>query len=167
MHDPMIVAFEIKRPWPKRNMQSRVWKRRFWFDGYLPALVTVWHVDPEVGGDDDSCGIMKRDHKGRSGHYKLFTHVHHWKIQIRPLQKLRRWLFTRCYVCGKRLPYGYSPVCDRSGWNSEKPGFMQSEFGVRHFPDDSRCDEEAKLAWSLWREHRKQSAEMRNELRGR
>lgn len=44
MHDPQTVAFEIKRPWPER-------------DGYYPALVTIWHVDPEADGSDDSCGF--------------------------------------------------------------------------------------------------------------
>lgn len=43
MHDPMTVAFDIKSPW-KRG-------------GYRPTLVTIWHVDPEKGGSDDSCGF--------------------------------------------------------------------------------------------------------------
>jgi hypothetical protein len=42
MHDPMTLAFEIRAPW-KRG-------------GYRPTLLAVWHVDPERGGDDDSCG---------------------------------------------------------------------------------------------------------------
>lgn len=49
MHDPMTVAFEIKRPWadpPAGKVKYR----------YRPALVTIWHVDPERDGTDDSCG---------------------------------------------------------------------------------------------------------------
>jgi hypothetical protein len=46
MHDPMTVAFEIKRPWPEPMRNGR----RYW-----PPLVTIWHVDPERRGDDDSC----------------------------------------------------------------------------------------------------------------
>lgn len=46
MHDPMTVAFEINRPWPNRLKAPRYW----------PALVTIWHVDPETDGTDDSCG---------------------------------------------------------------------------------------------------------------
>ena len=51
MHDPNIVAFEIKAPW----------KRRYTIKGakgesYRPTLVTVWHRDPETDGTDDSCG---------------------------------------------------------------------------------------------------------------
>lgn len=42
MHDPMTVAFKIRWPW-------------FWMK-YRPPIVTVWHVDPERDGSDDSCG---------------------------------------------------------------------------------------------------------------
>ena len=42
MHDPMTVAFDIRSPFAR--------------NGYRPTLVTVWHVDTERGGSDDSCG---------------------------------------------------------------------------------------------------------------
>lgn len=42
MHDPQTVAFDIRSPF-KRN-------------GYRPTILTIWHVDPERGGSDDSCG---------------------------------------------------------------------------------------------------------------
>ena len=42
MHDPMTVAFSIRWPW--------FWKT------YRPSIVTIWHVDPETDGSDDSCG---------------------------------------------------------------------------------------------------------------
>jgi hypothetical protein len=47
MHDPQTVAFDIKAPWFKR-----------WPNGerYHPTILTIWHVDPEKGGSDDSCG---------------------------------------------------------------------------------------------------------------
>lgn len=38
-------------------------------------------------------------------------HVHHWSIQIHPLQKIKRWLFTRCSKCGGRF-----------GWNESAHG---------------------------------------------
>jgi hypothetical protein len=47
MHDPMTVAFEIRSPF-KRTMCDG-WS-------YRPSLITVWHVDPECDGSDDSCG---------------------------------------------------------------------------------------------------------------
>lgn len=77
MHDPNILAFEIKypwwkdKPWPKkfRHPESRkfTWEHRmseqdkrgrspFWDCGYRDTFISIWHVDPEKGGDDDSCG---------------------------------------------------------------------------------------------------------------
>ena len=46
MHDPMTVAFEIKSPIKTR--------------GYRNSLITIWHVDPEKDGTDDSCGWFLR-----------------------------------------------------------------------------------------------------------
>jgi hypothetical protein len=43
MHDPCTVAHEIKAPWKRSG-------------GYRPPLVTIWHVDPQSDGSDDSCG---------------------------------------------------------------------------------------------------------------
>jgi len=48
MYDPMTVAFEIKMPWPRKTTGMNGYK-------YYPPLVTIWHVDPERRGDDDSC----------------------------------------------------------------------------------------------------------------
>ncbi len=52
MHDPMTVAFEIKRPYPVRRTDAK--SQRYW-----PPLVTVWHRDPESDGTDDSCGWFR------------------------------------------------------------------------------------------------------------
>jgi hypothetical protein len=48
MHDPMTVAFEIKNPFSWYVSQ---------LDGkrYYNTLFTIWHVDPEKDGTDDSC----------------------------------------------------------------------------------------------------------------
>ena len=51
MHDPMTVAFDIRRPWPSYRSQPFMGSRWHW-----PTLITVWHVDPERDGSDDSCG---------------------------------------------------------------------------------------------------------------
>lgn len=80
MHDPMTVAHEIKypwfrhRPWPKKFRHSSdkrfTWRRMqheipvsklnrmdsFWDEGYRETFITIWHVDPEKDGSDDSCG---------------------------------------------------------------------------------------------------------------
>jgi hypothetical protein len=50
MHDPKTVAFDIPNPFARRYSWAQQWSQR-------PALVTIWHVDPEKRGDDDSCGF--------------------------------------------------------------------------------------------------------------
>lgn len=190
MHDPMTVAFDIPCFWHRKPK-----------DGYRDVFITIWHVDPETDGSDDSCGwtfpnfteeevakikkLIKDEESisyelGMSGqpptpfdliywawscvswmygrrrditHRELMEihslasnpadnlrhycnpvdmerivfcvarcykrihrpwyrhpkwHVHHWRIQIHPLQKLRR-MFDRCEGCGKRFTYGYAP----------------------------------------------------------
>lgn len=57
-------------------------------------------------------------------------HVWHWKIQIHPLQSLKRWLFSRCAGCGKRFSWGYSPVTYQ--WHGKGPSWFTSETGVYH-----------------------------------
>lgn len=80
MHDPMTVAFEIKspfyahKPWPKKARRDpnpfelrRAWdamtdeerstRSKMWPDGYRNSLFTIWHVDPEKDGSEDSCGF--------------------------------------------------------------------------------------------------------------
>lgn len=87
MHDPMVVAFEIKRPWPRTSKLPG--KLRTW---YWPAVVTVWHREP---GGHDALTVCRY-----TGWWRL--HVHHWRLQFPPLQGLRRWLFTRCAWCAGR-----------------------------------------------------------------
>jgi hypothetical protein len=48
MHDPMVVAWEIKSPIKR--------KHALFPEGYRSTWITVWHVDPESDGTDDSCG---------------------------------------------------------------------------------------------------------------
>jgi hypothetical protein len=77
MYDPMTVAHEIKypwwkyKPWPKKFQDSGdrkfLWRNimtederknrdAFWDKGYRETFMTIWHVDPEKDGTDDSCG---------------------------------------------------------------------------------------------------------------
>jgi hypothetical protein len=56
-------------------------------------------------------------------------HVHHWRLQVHPLQAFKRWAFSRCATCGKRFPWGYSPM---AGWHSTGPRWFRGESGVRH-----------------------------------
>lgn len=55
MHDPMTVAHEIKSPFSKMTPFGT---------RYRKSLITIWHVDPEKDGTDDSCGWFKRARHG-------------------------------------------------------------------------------------------------------
>jgi hypothetical protein len=244
VHDPMTVAFDIKSPF-----KSRPSKR--WPDGYRNTLATIWHVDPERDGTDDSCGWFMRSRHGdeevlkkiaRDFEYEwrhgvpvgwfdedgdpnyspqavtlgmfriaanhvfgywsgranrflrrhLFDILHfaenncdsfytfitrpygkdpretvearameaarivypyilradrpwwrhprwhfwHWRLQIHSWQLFRRWLLTRCHVCGGRFRYGESPV---GGWETPRTRWFRGEEGLRH----SRCADPA------------------------
>jgi len=48
MHDPDTVAFEIPNPFSWSKGWDGKWK--------MNTLITIWHVDPETDGSDDSCG---------------------------------------------------------------------------------------------------------------
>jgi len=162
MHDPMTVAFEIRRPWPER----RIWANKKW---YWPNWITIWHVDPETDGSDDSCdwfgarltkqngwwpGIVDelkmlspeaqeavkfvwwqwRDKLGRPWWRHPKWHVHHWIIQIHPLQQAKRWLFSRCTVCGKRFSWHESSGCVVScDWGGSGPAFFKNAENIMHF----------------------------------
>lgn len=52
MHDPLTVAFTIRYPW--RNPRYRNSPSKF-LRTYHDPIITIWHKDPERGGDDDSC----------------------------------------------------------------------------------------------------------------
>lgn len=53
MHDPMTVAHEIK--WPISFRKNSISGEK-----YYSPLITIWHVDPEKDGTDDSCGWFIR-----------------------------------------------------------------------------------------------------------
>lgn len=46
MYDPMTVAHEIRWPWKNKH-------------GHRESIFTIWHVDPESDGTDDSCGYTR------------------------------------------------------------------------------------------------------------
>lgn len=129
MHDPMCVAFTIPRPWPKRQKRTfgpARWrlKGKFWNIAgrgiYWPSLVTVWHVEP--GGRDSGTVCKYRDH---------WKHPHHWRIQVHPLQNLRRWALTRCEWCGGRSRKGDYVNCSKQ-WDLERGPWWRGERGLFH-----------------------------------
>jgi hypothetical protein len=133
MHDPLTVVVEIPRPWPRRSAwktgvalkQGIRWDFRgaYWTVAgrglYWPGMITVWHRDPS-GHDDVTC---------RGKRWKL--HLHHWRIQIRPLQLLRRRLLTRCAWCQGRDRKG-DPVNVSHSWHGSRGPWWRGEAGLFH-----------------------------------
>lgn len=130
MHDPMVVAIEIRRPWPKvrklRTPKPLRLRGAFWSvagcELYWPGLITIWHVEPNDADAGTHC-------KPRS--WK--RHVHHWQLQVHPWQHFRRWAFTRCAWCGGPSRRG-DVVNVGEGWGStSKPKhWWQGEIGLCH-----------------------------------
>lgn len=60
MHDPQTVAFTIPYPWRKYGRKGRNEFER----SYREPFITIWHVDPERDGSDDSCGWFMRARHG-------------------------------------------------------------------------------------------------------
>lgn len=129
MHDPMTVAHEIKypwfsiKPWPKNKRRDpnpwnmkREWEEftdeqkadrsRQWPGGYRDTFITIWHVDPETDGSDNSCGfgyvkITKKQREilrnaswaeGRNPHY-LCCNEKEWDGTLADAESLTRGLF--------------------------------------------------------------------------
>lgn len=129
MHDPMVVAAEIRRPWPKvSRARHHRWRmtRLFWDLGfvelYWPALVTIWHVEPD---DQDSGTVCKPG--------TWLKHPHHWRFQFHPWQHFRRWAFTRCAWCGGKSRKG-DYVNTGYGWSGDREPahWWESEIGLFH-----------------------------------
>jgi hypothetical protein len=116
MHDPMLVAFEIRRPWPRRSGRG---EHACW---YWPPLVTVWHVEPD--GHDAGTVCPYRTH---------WRHPHHWRLQFPPLQALRRRLLTRCAWCGGRSTRRDVVNHSNSGWDGgRKSPWWRGELDLFH-----------------------------------
>lgn len=152
MHDPMTVAFDIRSPFGKKNelMKDKSYR-------YHAPIITIWHVDPESDGTDDSCDWFGRklprgvrdevnslpEDARRAVHMTLWVigdrrpwyrkpkwHVRHWRLQVHPIQQFKRWTFSRCAGCGHRFRWGYAPVSN--GWGSSGPRWFQGEAGIYH-----------------------------------
>lgn len=176
MHDPLVVAFEIRRPWPRRAKthdskfgQPR-WKIRFHHDCskydcvkehegqkffpwwkpssycsfwtlagrgfYWPSMITIWHREPNNYDAGEICKHYTRTDQP-DGSIKIRTrrnwkwHVHHWHIQISPLQELRRKLLTRCTWCGGPSRKG-NVVNVSHQWDKKRQPWWKGEQGLFH-----------------------------------
>ncbi|WP_367147198.1 hypothetical protein AB0870_08250 [Microbacterium proteolyticum] len=134
MHDPMIVTFEIRSPIPRiRKMTPKMaaayprvsLRGPFWRiagrEIYWRALITVWHVESNGADAGTVC---------RPSTWK--RHPHHWKIQVHPMQRARRWLFQRCAWCNGPSRRGdYVNISE--GWEHDHAKhWWQSDPGVYH-----------------------------------
>jgi len=145
MHDPDVVAFEIRRPWPRRSRTPNgeaCWSFRgpFWklagIGLYWPTMITIWHREP--GGQDSGevCNHYTR-WKGEDGKWQSRIqrgwrwHIHHWRIQVGPLQTLRRWALTRCAWCGGRSRKGDRADISHQ-WDGERGPWWRGERGLFH-----------------------------------
>ncbi|MEU8270152.1 hypothetical protein AB0B89_23710 [Sphaerisporangium sp. NPDC049002] len=136
MHDPLVVAFEIRRPWPRVSRPRTSDGRALAPQLYWPRLVTVWHREP---GGRDSGEVCKHHtrHQDATGdwqwkfHWAWRLHVHHWKVQIPPLQELRRRILTRCAWCNG--PHRKSdPVNVSHSWDGPRGRWWRGEPGLYH-----------------------------------
>jgi len=112
----------------------------FWYVGpfelYWPSLVTIWHREPNGHDSGEVCKHSFRwqesDGTWRSKPNRAWKwHVHHWKIQVSPLQHLRRWALTRCEWCGGRSRKGDYVNCSHS-WDRDRGHWWQGERGLFH-----------------------------------
>jgi hypothetical protein len=131
VHDPLTVAFQVRRPWP-RKFHGVLEGRRYW-----PAVVVVWHREP---GGHDSGEVCKRyrrvfDEATRTWHQEWSNrwrlHFWHWRIQVPPLQDLRRWALTRCAWCGGPSRRGDLVNVSHS-WDGPRGRWWQGTPGVFH-----------------------------------
>ena len=98
--------------------------------------------------DNLECGIREAGHS-RENHDQLYLcvyrclkrtyrkwwknpafHVHHWHIQWHFGQHLRRWLLSRCEVCGRGFKWGESPCTNH--WDPPLARWWQGEAGIHH-----------------------------------
>ena len=100
MHDPEVLAFHIRRPWPQRSFYHKTrWRWSLPFVNiagrsfYFKDLIAIWHVEPH--GEDSLQGECRG-----AKHWRW--HVHHWEIQWCFLQDFQQLYLTRCAWCGNR-----------------------------------------------------------------
>lgn len=175
MHDPMVVAFEVHVPIPKRQRWSdarpgqkrwtlgrwrrsnpenlgepiyswwrpKAWRPRVAGRSYGWRLIlTVWHVEPKGHDSGTVCPhyVRWRNDIGDWQSKPLNGwrgHVHHWHLQVPPLQDLRRRLFQRCEWCGGRSTKK-SPVNISFQWDAAKVRpWWKSRPGLYHRGCDS------------------------------
>lgn len=108
MHDPLVLAFSIRRPALTKLRPSRFrrswrlwsgpWFRRLWRSVSV-SFVDVWHREP---AGRDALTVCSR----RGGRWRW--HIHHWHIRFWPAFNARKWALLRCDECGRGARWGYA-----------------------------------------------------------
>jgi len=99
-------------------------------------MVVAWHREPHGRDSGEVCKHYIR-HQEPDGSWKgrpvsaWKWHVHHYRIQVPPLQGLRRSLLTRCAWCGGRSVKG-NPVNVSHQWDGPRGHWWRGEPGLYH-----------------------------------
>lgn len=113
------------------------------------CLLPGWHTNSERVTEDDRkreaahlfyivARFILRERRPWWRHPRW--HVRHWEIQIRPLQTLKRVLFSRCRHCGGRFSWH---DCQRGqiigySWHSEGPQWFRNAENIAHMACDQQ-----------------------------
>lgn len=129
-HRPMTSTRQ-EFPWWRLRSYSKFW-RLAGRDFYWPPVITVWHVEP---GGRDALSVCRNRYQDKTGKWHLTTswkwHFWHYRVQVPPIQHLRRWLFTRCEYCGGKSRKGHA-VNVSSSWYNKRTRWWQGEVGLHH-----------------------------------
>lgn len=128
MHDPMTVAFEIRYPW---RAYPRAQRTTEFNRTYRNSFITIWHVDPECDGSDDSCGWFAPKHDER-------TWAKYQKLGEREYVFM---LGEHGYpmTCYEAVWYAWLKIkqVDRGGWRKLTQRERDEIRGLASFPGDN------------------------------
>lgn len=96
---------------------------------YWPPVMVIWHEEP--GGADSGEVCRHYDRATRQIKTGWKWHVHHWRIQIPPLQEAHRRIFGRCGWCGRRSTRRW-PVNVSHQWDRTRPPLFHIDRGLFH-----------------------------------
>lgn len=137
MHDPMVVIFDIKRPWPQSTSSDFSKGKRWARSGpyvtlagrnfYFPSLLTVWHVEPDGRDSGEVCkGMRGSDLTWRNLKFTA-RHWRHLHFTLSPWQHFRH-RFARCAECGRRMN-----KAARHGYMSSDATYHSECMSLRHY----------------------------------
>lgn len=143
-HDPWTRIFSCPSP---ISHKINMIEHRYW-----EPLFEIWHVDPELDGNERSCELRISRRKDDYQHVHKCLRFWHWRIKSPLLRDLVRWIRRRCGLCGKPFRF-FQGVCGHLG--SSKHSYhskcydivskrlhlsMHDRWGCEHvFPDGTRC----------------------------